>query len=74
MRSSAPLCEGFGFVTFMEKEAGERAIAEMQGHEIKGQGIVVKYATPRDKGGTKGADTRSVGQRRLRVCERSERC
>ena len=42
-------------MTFIEKEAGERAIAEMQGHEIKGQAIVVKHATPRDAKGGKGS-------------------
>ncbi len=39
----------FGFVTFKEKENAKKAIAEMNGHEVKGRKLKVRSAKPEEK-------------------------
>lgn len=38
--------KGFGFVTFANKEAAQKAIKEMDGKDVKGRQISVKPAKP----------------------------
>ncbi|HLC53917.1 MAG TPA: RNA-binding protein [Candidatus Nanoarchaeia archaeon] len=38
--------KGFGFVTFADKAAGEKAIAEMNGKDMQGRAITVNEARP----------------------------
>ena len=41
--------KGFGFVTFVEKESADKAIAEMNGKEIDGRAIKVNEARPMEE-------------------------
>jgi RNA recognition motif-containing protein len=43
--------KGFGFVTFDEKEAADKAISEMNDKEIQGRAIKVNEARPLDPNG-----------------------
>lgn len=38
--------KGFGFVTFADDAAAEKAVADMNGKEIEGRAIVVNVARP----------------------------
>lgn len=38
--------KGFGFITFADKAAGEKAIAEMNGKDIQGRALTVNEARP----------------------------
>jgi RNA recognition motif-containing protein len=40
--------KGFGFVTFKDDEAAQKAIAEMNEKEVEGRKITVNEAKPRD--------------------------
>jgi RNA recognition motif-containing protein len=40
---------GFGFVTFADEEAADKAIAEMNGKELEGRELVVNEAKPTDR-------------------------
>jgi cold-inducible RNA-binding protein len=46
--------KGFGFVEMSEKQDGEKAIAELNGKDIKGRNVKVNEARPR-------TDTRPLG-------------
>lgn len=41
--------KGFGFVTFSDDEAGQKAIAEMNEKEVSGRKITVNEAKPMEK-------------------------
>jgi len=43
--------KGFGFVTIVEKEGGEKAVSEMDGKEVQGRAIKVNEARPLDPDG-----------------------
>ena len=43
--------KGFGFVTFSDKAAGEKAISEMNDKEIQGRALKVNEAKPMDPSG-----------------------
>jgi RNA recognition motif-containing protein len=49
---------GFGFVTFTEDEAADKALAELNGTELDGRTIRVDVAQARDRsaGGNRGGD------------------
>ena len=51
---------GFGFVTFTEASAGERAIAEMDSKEIDGRAVRVNEAQARS-GGNRGGGRGGYG-------------
>lgn len=40
--------KGFGFVTMADEKAAEKAIAEMNGKEVEGRGIVVNVSRPKE--------------------------
>jgi len=40
--------KGFGFVTMASKEEGQKAIADLNGHELEGRTITVNEARPRE--------------------------
>ena len=42
--------KGFGFVTFAEKDAADKATSEMNGKEIEGRGLTVNEARPMEPG------------------------
>ena len=59
---------GFGFVSFDEDSAAERALEEMNGVELDGRTIAVNEARERQRGGG-GADPRSDRRSAdLRLC------
>jgi RNA recognition motif-containing protein len=67
---------GFGFVTFAERAAGERAIQEMDGSELDGRTLRVNEATeraPRGGGSFGGGGGGPSGKGRSRRGDRSER-
>ncbi len=41
--------KGFGFVTFADKAAGEKAIAEMNGKDLQGRAITVNESRPMEQ-------------------------
>ena len=43
--------KGFGFVTFEDKEAADKAIAEMNDKEVEGRALKVNEARPLDPNG-----------------------
>jgi RNA recognition motif-containing protein len=45
---------GFGFITFADGEAAEKAMAEMDGADLDGRTIKVNEAQDRDRGGARG--------------------
>lgn len=46
--------KGFGFVTFADEAAAEKAAAEMNGKDVEGRQIVVNVARPREERGGGG--------------------
>jgi RNA recognition motif-containing protein len=67
---------GFGFVTFAERAAGERAIQEMDGSELDGRTLRVNEAAeraPRGGGSFGGGGGGPRGKGRSRRGDRSER-
>ena len=60
--------KGFGFVEMESRDAGESAIAELNGTELKGRALTVNEARPREdrggrSGGNRGAGGRDGGRR-----------
>ena len=47
--------KGFGFVEMATKEAGEAAVAGLNGKSFKGRPIMVAEARPRPEGGSRGS-------------------
>jgi len=41
--------KGFGFVTFADEAAAEKAIADMSGKDVEGRKVVVNVAKPREE-------------------------
>jgi RNA recognition motif-containing protein len=52
---------GFGFVTFTEEEAAEKALSAMNGFELDGRPIRVDFAQDRRGGGGGGGGYRDRG-------------
>ncbi len=55
---------GFGFVTFADGEAANKATAEMDGAELDGRPIRVSEAHERERDGGGGGDRRGPPRRR----------
>ena len=55
--------KGFGFVTFADAEAGNKAISEMNGKDIGGRQIVVNEAKPMEPRAEGDRPRRSFGDR-----------
>ena len=55
---------GFGFVEMPAQADGQKAIEELNTHELKGKKLVVNEARPRrdKRGGTRGAGGRGGGR------------
>jgi RNA recognition motif-containing protein len=54
--------KGFGFIEMPSKEAAEKAIAELNGKEIKGRAMTVNEAKPKtDRGGRGGGGRGGYG-------------
>lgn len=53
--------KGFGFVEMESEEAGNAAIANLNGAEVDGNRIVVKKAVPRDQYNSNGGGNRGGG-------------
>jgi RNA recognition motif-containing protein len=49
---------GFGFVTMADKDAGAKAIAELNGKEFEGRALAVNEAQPRQERGPGGGGGR----------------
>ena len=54
---------GFGFVTFVDPKAAERAVEEMNGAELDGRSLNVDIAQARREGG-RGGERRGGGRDR----------
>jgi len=52
---------GFGFVTFVDDEAADKAIAAMNGFQLDGRAIRVDVAQDRQRGGGGGGGYRGGG-------------
>ena len=52
---------GFGFVTMADKDAGSKAITELNGKEFEGRALVVNEAQPRQERGPGGGGGRGFG-------------
>ncbi len=50
--------KGFGFVTFADEAAAEKAVAEMSGKDVEGRKIVVNVARPREERPNRGGGFR----------------
>ncbi len=50
--------KGFGFVTFADEAAAEKAATEMNGKDVEGRQIVVNVARPREERGGFRRDNR----------------
>ncbi len=57
--------KGFGFVTFVNDEDGQKAIAELNGKELDGRPLTVDEARPpkQDGGGFRGGNGGGGGRR-----------
>lgn len=56
---------GFAFVSFPDDEAGKRAIAKLNGHQVEGRALVVNEAQPRaERGGGRQRGQGGVGRGR----------
>ena len=54
---------GFGFVTFADDEAGDKAISAMHGTELDGRSLRVNAAQEREEGGGGGGRSRGGAKR-----------
>lgn len=56
--------KGFGFVTFADKAAGDKAIADMNGKDMQGRALTVNEARPMEPRADRGDRPMGGGFRR----------